>query len=78
MKNKIHNDTLTRREVEILYLICDEFTPADISEKLGISEKTFFNHRANILEKIRARTNIGVFRHAIRHGYINFSSLLAA
>jgi DNA-binding CsgD family transcriptional regulator len=36
---------------------------------LQISEKTFFNHRANILEKTQSRNNVGLFRFALNHGY---------
>ncbi len=60
---------LTNREIEILLLICQELTPGEISERLQISEKTFFNHRANILEKTNARSNVGLIRYAILNQY---------
>jgi len=60
---------LTNREIEILLLICQELTPGEISERLQISEKTFFNHRANILEKTKARGNVGLIRYAILNGF---------
>ena len=59
---------LTNREIEILLLICQELTPGEISERLQISEKTFFNHRANILKKTLARSNVGLIRYAILKG----------
>lgn len=71
-------DMLTSREKEVLRLICKEFSPGEISERLEISEKTFFNHRASILKKVQAKTNVGLLRHSIRMGYIRFDSLLAA
>jgi DNA-binding CsgD family transcriptional regulator len=75
MKRKISSggvDTgsiLTSRELEVLLLICNELSPNEISKKLKISEKTFFNHRANILSKIQARTNIGLLCFAVKSGY---------
>src|SRR5258707_13252583 len=60
---------LTNREIEILLLICQELTPGEISERLQISEKTFFNHRANILEKTKSRSNVGLIRYAILNHY---------
>jgi DNA-binding NarL/FixJ family response regulator len=70
-----HKDTtedryskLTNREIEILLLICQELSPGEISERLQISEKTFFNHRANILEKTKSRSNVGLIRFAITNG----------
>lgn len=56
---------ITPREHEILKLICEELSPGEISEELKISEKTFFNHRANILQKIGAKTNVGLVKYAI-------------
>ena len=60
---------LTNREIEIMLLICQELTPGEISERLQISEKTFFNHRANILQKTKARSNVGLIRYAILNRY---------
>ncbi len=64
---------LTTREIEILLLICQEYTPGEISQRLQISEKTFFNHRSNILEKTKARTNVGLVRFALQMKYFNFN-----
>jgi DNA-binding NarL/FixJ family response regulator len=63
---------LSAREIEILLLICQDLTPGEISERLKISEKTFFNHRANILKKANARSNVGLVKFARHKGYIKF------
>jgi DNA-binding NarL/FixJ family response regulator len=63
-----HPSRLTPREEEILRLICQEFTAKEISERLEISEKTFFNHRANILTKAGCKGNVGLFRYAVSKG----------
>jgi two-component system, NarL family, response regulator DegU len=55
---------LSARELEILLLICQEYTPGEISDRLHISEKTFFNHRANILAKTGVRGNVGLVKYA--------------
>jgi DNA-binding NarL/FixJ family response regulator len=68
-EDKYHK--LTNREIEILLLICQDMTPGEISERLQISEKTFFNHRANALVKTNSRSNVGLIRYAIRQGIIN-------
>jgi DNA-binding NarL/FixJ family response regulator len=64
---------LSAREVEILLLICQELTPAEISKQLGISEKTFFNHRVHILEKIEGRGNVSIVKYAYQHGFIDLA-----
>lgn len=63
---------LSPREIEILLLICQELSPGEISERLRISEKTFFNHRAHILEKTGSRGNIGLLKFAQQKGHIKF------
>jgi two-component system response regulator DegU len=63
---------LSAREIEILLLICQELTPGEISERLQISEKTFFNHRAHILKKAHTRSNVGLVKFARNKGYIKF------
>ena len=62
---------LTIREIEILLLICKEMTSREISERLHISEKTFFNHRTNIMEKTGSKSNIGLLKYALRKGIIS-------
>ena len=61
---------LSSREMEILLLICQEYTPAEISARLQISEKTFFNHRTHILEKIEGRGNVSIVKYAYQHGFM--------
>ncbi|MGC4021190.1 MAG: response regulator transcription factor [Cyclobacteriaceae bacterium] len=63
---------LTNREIEILLLICQELTASEISSRLQISEKTFFNHRSNILTKTNSRSNVGLIRYALTKGYYQF------
>lgn len=62
---------LTSRELEILMLICQELSPGEISERLQISEKTFFNHRANILAKTSCRGNVGLVKFAHEKGLLH-------
>jgi DNA-binding NarL/FixJ family response regulator len=61
---------LSPREMEILLLICQEYTPTEISARLQISDKTFFNHRARILEKIEGRGNVSIVKYAYQHGFM--------
>lgn len=61
---------LSPRELEILFLICQELSPPEISSRLQISEKTFFNHRTNILVKIGVRGNVGLVKYAYQHGLL--------
>jgi two-component system, NarL family, response regulator DegU len=64
---------LTMREIEILLLICQEYSPSEISNRLQISEKTFFNHRAHILQKTKVKNNVGLVRFAIQKNYLKLA-----
>lgn len=63
-------DGLTGREREILLLICDELTAAEIAAKLGISSSTYEYYRAALLKKTGAVSTAGLVRWAIRYGLI--------
>lgn len=58
---------LTEREKDIIQLIAQEFTNAEIAEKLFISVRTVDAHRRNLLQKIGARNTAGLVVYAIEH-----------
>jgi len=60
-------EALTTRELEILKLVCEEFTTADIAEKLFISPRTVDTHRKNILEKTQSKTIVGLIKYAFEN-----------
>jgi DNA-binding NarL/FixJ family response regulator len=58
---------LTSRESEILQLLCQENTNAEIGEKLYISVRTVEGHRNNLLAKTGCRNTAGLVIFAIKH-----------
>jgi len=62
---------LTRRELEVLNLICQQFTTAEIAKKLFISKRTVEGHRKNLLDKTDVRNTAGLVIFAIRHQLVN-------
>ncbi len=62
-------ERLTKREREVLALICDGLASKDIAEKLGVSLKTIEYHRSNLLQKTRAGTTAHLVQLATRFGY---------
>lgn len=62
--------SLTPREREILILVAEGNTNAEIARKLYISEKTVQTHRSNILDKLDIHDRTELVRFAIRHGLI--------
>jgi len=61
---------LTEREREVLALIAEDYTNAEIAEKLFISLKTVLNYRASIMEKLNIHSPTGLVKYAIRKGLI--------
>jgi DNA-binding NarL/FixJ family response regulator len=61
---------LSRREIEIVQLIAGEFTTAQISKKLFLSEHTVETHRKNIGRKTGVKTLIGLINYAREHQLI--------
>lgn len=60
---------LTTREIEVLQLICQENTAAEIGEKLFISPRTVEGHRNNLLIKTGARNIAGLVVFAMKNGF---------
>ncbi len=61
---------LTRRELEVLALICKEYTTAEIAKELYLSSRTVDGHRRNLQEKTGAKNVAGLVIYAIRSGIV--------
>ncbi len=62
---------ISRREKQILQMIVDEMTTAEIAKQLFISFGTVETHRRNIMNKLGARNTAGMVRIALEHGLLN-------
>jgi DNA-binding NarL/FixJ family response regulator len=59
---------LTERELEILKLVSQEYSNAQIADTLFISERTVETHRKNMLRKTGNKTVVGLIKYAMeRH-----------
>ncbi|MFN8243274.1 MAG: response regulator transcription factor [Ferruginibacter sp.] len=58
---------LTKREQEILLLICQEYTSPEIAARLYISERTVNGHRNNLLAKTGCKNTAGLVLFAIKN-----------
>lgn len=61
---------LSDRELEILQLICQEYTSQEIADKLFISVRTVDGHRRKLQEKTGTRNLAGLVLYAVNHGLI--------
>ncbi len=61
---------LTSRELEVLNLICKEYSTQEIADKLFVSFHTVEGHRANLLDKAGAKNTAGLVRWAVENDLI--------
>ncbi len=61
---------LSKRETEVLQLICQGFTNNEIAEKLHLSSKTIDNHRTNLLSKTYTKNAAHLVMFAIKNHLI--------
>lgn len=64
-------ERLSKREMEVLELICQEYTSPEIADKLYISSRTVDNHRNSLLEKTGVRNTAGLILFAIKNKLID-------
>ena len=62
---------LSKREIEILKLLSQEYTTQEIADALFISPLTVNTHRKNMLRKLDARNTIGLVKYAIKNGLLD-------
>jgi len=67
---------LTKREKEILKLLCDQYTSAEIAEKLFISIRTVEGHRTNLLLKTGAKNTVGLVVYALLNNVVDVNRKL--
>ncbi|MEL6142086.1 MAG: response regulator transcription factor [Bacteroidota bacterium] len=61
---------LSDRELEVLKLICQEYTSQEIAEKLFLSVRTVDGHRRRIQDKIGARNTAGLVMYAVNNNLV--------
>ena len=60
---------LTKREEQIVTLICHDMSNAEIASELKVKASTVETHRQNIRQKLGVRGNAGLVLYGVRHGF---------
>jgi DNA-binding NarL/FixJ family response regulator len=66
-KDEVSDLQFTKRETEILQLICDGLSNREIAEELFISERTVVGHKSNLLSKTNCKSTISLLSFAIKN-----------
>jgi DNA-binding NarL/FixJ family response regulator len=61
---------LTKREIEILKLIAQDHSNAEIADQLSISATTVETHRRNLMKKLGVNSAIGLMRWGLKNGVL--------
>ena len=61
-------DGLTAREVEVLRLVAEGLTDAQVAERLVLSLRTVHAHLRSIYRKLDVRSRSAATRYAVEHG----------
>ncbi|EQD70711.1 DNA-binding response regulator, LuxR family [mine drainage metagenome] len=61
-------DSLSNRERQILKLVCDGCSSAEIGRILGLSPKTVDTYRSRLMQKLQVADLAGLIKFAILHG----------
>ena len=67
---KIAESVLTPREIQVLELICREYTAAEIADELMLSVRTIDGFRSKLLEKTGTKNMAGLVVYALKNGIV--------
>ncbi len=61
---------LTKREIDVITLIAQEYTTKEIADKLCLSKHTIESYRKNLITKLEVKNLAGLTRYAMKMNYI--------
>ena len=59
------------REIEVLKLVCQEYSNQEIADKICLSVRTVEGYRARLFEKTRSKNLVGLVIFAVKTGIIS-------
>ncbi len=62
---------LNEREIEVLKLVCQEYSSQEIADKMYLSVRTVEGYRARLFEKTQSKNLVGLVIFAIKAGIIS-------
>ena len=59
--------SLTKREVQVLKLVAQQYSTREIGDELHISESTVETHRKNLMKKVKVKNSVGLAIFALKN-----------
>lgn len=69
----LEKNLLSKREKEVLELICQQYSTNEIGEKLFISPRTVEGHRSNLLLKTQSKNIAGLVIYGIQKKVVDIN-----
>ena len=73
-KYSSYKGNISPRELDVLKLICEEYTTLEIAEKLFITDRTVEGHRRKLLDKTDSKNVAGLVIFACKNGLVDFQN----
>ena len=61
---------LTKKEIEVLKFIAQEYSNQEIAERLNCGIRTVDTHKRNLIKKLEVRNVVGLVKYAIKMGVV--------
>jgi len=74
VKSNFDTNYFTKREIEVLDLICKQYTTNDIADSLYISPRTVEGHRNNLLLKTESKNVAGLVIYALKNKMVSLDN----
>lgn len=69
----VHGTEFTKRELEVLKLICRKYSSSEIAQELNLSQRTIEGHRHNIAKKTNINDTAELIDFAVKNKLIKLS-----
>ncbi|KAF2517463.1 response regulator transcription factor [Flavobacterium salilacus subsp. salilacus] len=76
VKSRFDDEQLTKREIQVLKLICKQYSGQEIANELCLSARTVEGHRNNLLRKTECKNMVGLIIYAIQNDFVNLENLV--
>lgn len=70
-KKLLKEKDIGKREIEVLQLISEGYTNAEIADKIFLSKRTVEGHRQNLIQKVGVKNTASLIRFAAVHGLVS-------
>ena len=67
--------SFTERELEVIEMICNDFTTKEIGARLYLSPRTIDTHRVRIMERMNVKSVAGLVAYAFTHHLVSSAKL---